>query len=432
MKNVLGKILYFKNHFVLLGIRFLGIISLFCSFRLINLKFGEELFGIFTLLVVFAQIGNLVGSFGIPVYVMKELSKLNSHERISTKTFSLIGDNSVSVLINSSIFCGILFLIYFLPLNIYPHSISFYSILCIIMSIPFMAQSNLNAQILRANNNTKEFQWLNGTLPFLFFSLFLGLVYFIELDDTYVFLLYLLSHILTFLTSYFLCKRNGVVFIFTKRMKNHFINNKLAFDYFSTQFISQAFNWTTIIVTSYMINDVDTGGINVITKYLSLAGLMIMVTNTYQGPNYTHLFHLNKIKELNNSISINTKFMVLITLPVIGILFLFPQFFLSIFSDDYIHLDLVFRIMLIGSIINLLCGSVGMLMQMTHQQKIYRNIMFSALIAHLILSLILSSLYGVVGLGVSLTLVLMYWNLISAYQLKRRHEIISYFNLKLK
>lgn len=429
MKNFLGKILYFKNHFVLLGIRFLGIIALFFSFRLINLKFGEELFGIFTLFVVFAQIGNLVSSFGIPVYVMKELSKLNSNERISIKTSSLISDNSVSVLINSSIFCGILLLIYFLPFNIYPQNISFYAILCIIISVPFMAQSNLNAQILRANNNTKEFQWLNGTLPFLFFSTFLGLVYFIHLDNTYVFLLYLFSHILTFLISYILCKRNGAIFIITKNIKSYFINNKLAFDYFSTQFISQAFNWTTIVVTSYMINDIDTGGINVITKYLSLAGLMIMVTNTYQGPNYTHLFHENKIKELNNLIFINTKFMVLITLPVIVVLFVFSNFFLSIFSDDYIHLGLVFRIMLMGSIINLLCGSVGMLMQMTHQQKAYRNIMFISLIAHIVFSVGLTHLYGIIGLGLSLSLVLVYWNIASARRLLKYHGVISFFRI---
>lgn len=426
MQKYFDKILYFKNHFILLAIRFLGIIALFASFRLINMRYDEELFGIFTVLVVFAQIGNLVGSFGLPVYVMKELSKLPITERISIKTNRLLGKTSMSVFINSIVFSIVLTSIYFLFSNVFPKEASIVSVLTIILCIPFMAQANLNSQILRANNKTTEFQWLNGTLPFLLFSVFLGLIYFLNISSEMVFILYLVSQVLTFLWSFYLCKRAGIEFLIKGFKTEYMENNKSSFDYFSTQFISQAFNWTTILATSYLINDIDTGGINVITKYISLAGLMIMVTNTYQGPNYTNLFHNGKIKELNKSIAINTKFMVLITLPVIALLFFFPKFFLSIFSDDYVHLEMVFRIMLIGSIINLFCGSVGMLMQMTHQQKAYRNIMLSALIAHLFFSVGLTHLYGVIGLGISLTLVLIYWNVVSANRLLTKHGVISF------
>lgn len=430
MRNYLNKALFFKNHFILLAIRFLGIISLFASFRLINVKFGEELFGVFTLLVVFAQVGNLIGSFGLPVYVMKELSKLPQEKRISNQTFEFIGENSVNVFVNSLLYCLIIILLYFSPFNIFFDGVSMVSILFVILSVPFMAQSNLNAQILRSNNNTKEFQWLNGTFPYLIFSFFLVLIYFIEVKSEIVFFLYFASQLLSFLFSYFLCRRIGVKFKIRSYSNNYLKNNKNSFDYFSTQFITQAFNWTTILVTSYLINKVDTGGINVITKYLSLAGLMIMVTNTYQGPNYTNLFHSGKLQELNRSIYVNTKFMVLITLPVIGLLFFFSDFFLSIFSTKYNHLSSVFRIMLIGSVVNLLCGSVGMLMQMTHQQKVYRNIMFSALVFHVILSLALTYLYGVIGLGISMTVVLIYWNLMSAQKLYQKHNIISFFKFK--
>jgi O-antigen/teichoic acid export membrane protein len=155
-----------------------------------------------------------------------------------------------------------------------------------------------------------------------------------------------------------------------------------------------------------------------------------MVTNTYQGPNYTNLFHTDKIRELNKSIAINTRFMVLITTPIITVLAIFPAWFLKLFSDSYVHLDHVFRIMLIGSFVSLLCGSVGMLMQMTHQQKAYRNIMARALSFHVVLSILFSWLFGIIGLGISMTLVLIYWNVASALRLQDKHQVISYFKLK--
>ncbi|MDT0556640.1 lipopolysaccharide biosynthesis protein [Patiriisocius hiemis] len=239
--------------------------------------------------------------------------------------------------------------------------------------------------------------------------------------------MYVISYLITCLYSFIICLKLEVSFKYSFSIAYYADILKKAFDFFSTQFIQQAFNWVTLLITAYLISEIDTGGINIIVKYISLTSLFLLVTNAYKGPEYTYLFAEGEIKKLNQSISSNTRFIVLCSTPLIIIMMIFPSFFLGLFSIKYVHLSNVFLVMLIGTLVNTFCGSVGMLMQMTQQQTRFRNIMFIALLLHIILSFILSKGYGVLGLGVSLAIVMIYWNIHSSIILQRKHGVISYF-----
>lgn len=420
----------FKSHIILLAIRFVGIVALFISFKLINIVYGEILLGFFSTIMVSIQLSSLLVSFGLPLHTMKQLSIKKKEDRVNivsneiyVNSFSKIAYNSVIFIFFLSIF----FLI--IKLILFPNAINFITYISILVCVPLTSFININAQVVRANGGHVYFQWLNSNLLYLFFSFFLVVCYFFNIPEKYILLGFVLSTFLTFLFSVKFLPIKMYIKKF-EGFKNHLLTLRSGFDFFCTQFITQGFNWVSILFTALFVGELETGGLNVINKYLSLTSLLIMVVNMSKGPDYTYFFHQNNIKALNKEISINTKFMFFLTLPIIVVLFIFPDFFLGIFSEKYHDLSLVFRVMLVGYLVNLYCGSVGMLMQMTNEQKKYRNIMLLALIIHLILGFVLTKNIGVLGLGISFAISLVFWNLFSVHTLKKKYNLISFLTFK--
>ena len=216
--------------------------------------------------------------------------------------------------------------------------------------------------------------------------------------------------------------------IYDFKFKSYLIQLEQGFNYLIVQLASQGLNWITLIFTSYFIGEVDTGGLNIIIRMAVLCSFFKTVINAIKGPDYAYLYHANEMKKLNGEIRYNTKLLVYVALPFLAVLFAFPGFFLGLFSNEYDHLILVFRIVLISTVIDNLFGSVGLLMQMTKEEKRFKNLMLISVGIHLFLGFALTYYYRVQGLAISLLISAMFWNIYSAVILKREHKLKSYFS----
>jgi len=83
-----------------------------------------------------------------------------------------------------------------------------------------------------------------------------------------------------------------------------------------------------------------------------------------------------------------------------------------------------------GQIINSFSGSVGVILQMIGKQKVYQNFVLAALVINLMLTFVLTPIYGGVGAAVSTVISMVFWNIGSAIYLKRKMNIVTYYNLK--
>jgi O-antigen/teichoic acid export membrane protein len=429
-EKIASHIHYFAVHFRLLFIKFGGIVSLLLAYKLINANYGESVFGTFALLVVFSQIFMQVADFGIPVHAMKELAKFIDCESEQSKVTDVQNEGFSTVLFNSILLIVLLLLTkdvltaFFLPKN---ESAG----LLVMMGVafPLLAISALNAQILRAYGKVDIFQFITGALPAFIFLLLLAIFSWKNSSKFNLMTLYIASEFVTVLYSFLCLRRLKVRYRISFRIRRIIKTNRDSYDFMSSQFITQAFGWTTIILTSKVASPIEVGGMNIITKYLSLTNQLLNVTNNYLGPSFSSLFHKLKIRELNALVAKNTKFIVLVTMPLLIVLFAFPGFFLGFFSSEYLSLKLIFRIMLAGTAFNVLCGSCGLLMQMTDQQKKYRQILFVALLIQGIFGYLLSIFMGILGIAICACFSLVFWNMISIYTLQSKKGIISYFRI---
>jgi len=417
----------FKTHFHLVVIKFIGILAVFISFKLINLITDEYVLGVFSIIIVYMNIIARVINFGLPTYALKQISK--NRDNFSETEVEKFYSNTLGTIVTNSLLCGLglIFLTLICSKWIFA-KFSYMDIGVLSLMAPFFAIISYNAQILRAKQMFFKFQLLSGALIYGLFCLMLLLAYVINLRDLNVPLVFLLCLCLVAIYSFVGIKINfnvvaGRSFI---SFKNHLNNIKKGLDYLIVQLSSQGLNWITLIFTSYFIGEIDTGGLNIIIRLAALCGFFKTIINSIKGPDYAYLYHSNKLDQLNNEIKYNSKILVYFSLPLITILFIFPEFFLNIFSENYGHLKTVFRIILLGAFIDNFFGSVGLLMQMTKEEKNFKNIMIVSLLMHAIFGFTLVYYLEVRGVALSLLIAALFWNIFSAVLLKRRYNIKSY------
>ena len=86
--------------------------------------------------------------------------------------------------------------------------------------------------------------------------------------------------------------------------------------------------------------------------------------------------------------------------------------------------------MIAGQLVNVLCGSVGYILNMTENQNIFRNITIFAVVINIFLNLILIPMYGIIGAAIASAISLILWNIISSFYIYRKFNISTIWFFK--
>ena len=84
--------------------------------------------------------------------------------------------------------------------------------------------------------------------------------------------------------------------------------------------------------------------------------------------------------------------------------------------------------MCIAQFINVVSGSVGLIMQMTGHAETFKNIIIIAVISNVILNIILIPIFQVFGAVYASSLSLIIWNVIGAIYIYRKIKIYSFIH----
>ena len=69
-------------------------------------------------------------------------------------------------------------------------------------------------------------------------------------------------------------------------------------------------------------------------------------------------------------------------------------------------------ILAFSQVINAMSGSVGIILNMTGKEKVFRNILFFALAINIVLNLFLIPIYGIEGAAIASASSLIYWKIV--------------------
>jgi O-antigen/teichoic acid export membrane protein len=159
--------------------------------------------------------------------------------------------------------------------------------------------------------------------------------------------------------------------------------------------------WIEQIMLGVLGTHEDVGIYSVCVRYAILTSLSLRSINTIAAPKFSEYFFQNNYKNLANVVRKSTKMTFWIAFPVACLYTIFPNFFLGIFGNSFTHGSLALSLLGIGALINVMTGSVGMLLQMTGHQKIVQRILWCTVFLEFILNWTLIPLFGITGAAIA-------------------------------
>lgn len=294
-------------------------------------------------------------------------------------------------------------------------------------TIPLWVSVLLCASVFRARKNNRVYSFLDKTGRFSL-SLILVLVLFIFSDNP----------IIT-IKAHFYGTLLLALFSFVYVIKS-FRSIDIKSHYNSWNFLKESFpmmlsstilvflGWIDTFILGVFEADDVVGIYSIALKVATLTSFSLQAINSILAPKIAAAYKQGEMNNFKKLIKFSTKLNFFITIFAVTGIILFRDWILYFFGEEFLAGATVLIILCVGQLFNSISGSVGVILQMTGHQKIYRNIVFLALIVNIILNIILTPMYGAIGVAISTVVSMILWNVIGAIYLKRQMNVITYYN----
>ena len=138
--------------------------------------------------------------------------------------------------------------------------------------------------------------------------------------------------------------------------------------------------------------------------------------NATLAPQIVKLYNANKNKKLQRIITLTTRGVVALSLPVaLFFIFFSEQLIELLFGSEYQAAAIVLTILALGQLLNTLIGPAVLILNMTGHEKLNVKGIILALLLNIVLSFILIPLYGLVGAAIATVVSLTSWKIVLAW-----------------
>ena len=185
----------------------------------------------------------------------------------------------------------------------------------------------------------------------------------------------------------------------------------------SLQFIMA---WTDKLMIGSLMSAESVAVYGVAFRFSMGVTITLMAINSITSPKFAEKFANEDIKGMGKIAMQSAKIIFWTTIPLATIFLLFPKFFMGLYGTEFLIGIEALRWLIIGRIVNAFSGSVGSLMQMSGQQKVYLNILIIGSVINVVLNYYLIPIYGIKGAAISSMISLSFWNLTMVYMVKRK------------
>jgi O-antigen/teichoic acid export membrane protein len=157
-----------------------------------------------------------------------------------------------------------------------------------------------------------------------------------------------------------------------------------------------------------------------------LIAVGLQTVNIVIAPQFARLHALGDTRRLQKLATTSARVVFFLTLLVMAAFLLFGRLFLSIvFGSEFLSAYTPLLILAVGQLINSAAGSVGVLLNMTGNEKETARGIVIAAVGNVVLNLILVPLWGIVGAALASAIALSAWNILLVLAVRKKLKINS-------
>ena len=168
-----------------------------------------------------------------------------------------------------------------------------------------------------------------------------------------------------------------------------------------------------IIMLGFFRSPEEVGIYKIVVTGSGLVAFGLQVVSMVVAPHFASLHASGEIKKLQKLVTQSAKVTLLIALPTFILLALFGELLIEfVFGSEYIAGYLPLAILAFGQLINALIGNVGLLLNMSGNEKETMRGLFIAVVSNIVLNVLLIPTFGIVGAAIATAITFIVWNLI--------------------
>ena len=184
---------------------------------------------------------------------------------------------------------------------------------------------------------------------------------------------------------------------------------------------------TPNVLLKLTTNSAEVGVYHTAFKLSMFAAVALMAVNSIASPKFAEMFGKNDMEGLKKVVHQSTKMIFWSSVPLVIVFFIFPEFLLGLFGEEFKIGVAAFIFLSCGRLVSSFCGSVGNILQMTGNQNIYALILFFAAILNIALNLTLIPIYGINGAAIASMSSLIVWNLSMVFVVKKKFGFYTFY-----
>jgi len=413
-----------KGSFISLFFKLISILSSYILFFILASKWGANAVGFFSTYWTLLLILSIFTKLGFDTYLVKIIP-----EKITLKQESEIIPLYITI-IKKVIFAAIIISI---PVLLLQNQIKLsffsqknFSLYIFAISLLFYSLLSINGELLKAFKKITLYSlFQNGSIYFLLILFYL--LFKFEFSFSMVIplsLLFTFSILLIF--SVFPIKKILKALPSEKKdNKNEKNLLKKSFPMMLSNSLFLLMSWIDVLMLSILKTSTDVGVYNTTLKIATLISIGLMGVNSIAMPKFSELKNNHrKFKSIaNKSVLIS----LAIALPLFLIIFIFPNYILMLFGNEFIVGIDSLRILSIGFLFSVISGSVIPILNMTGGAKTVKNILLISVVLNIILNQILIPVWGIKGAAVATSITTIFWNVLSLIYIYRKYKFIPIF-----
>ena len=169
-------------------------------------------------------------------------------------------------------------------------------------------------------------------------------------------------------------------------------------------------------------SEAEVGYYGIAVKLANLTTFILIAINSMAAPKFSELYYSDKMEELFYIAQKSAKLIFYATTPILVGLIVFGKIILAIaFGKAFTLAYMPLLFLVVGQFFNSISGATGYFMNMTGNEKVFKNIMFFTAIANVFLNFQLIPKFGIVGASIAATASLVIWNSITLIFIKVKY-----------
>jgi len=400
--------------------------------------FGAKGLGDYVLAITVLRLFTLLAKLGLDTTSIRFIASFASQDKW-TSIFRF-RKQVVSILSLSSIVSSLLMYCFAEPIADLINANYKYIQLNAFLVLP-MSFFMLHYQSLRGLKRIAEFSFFYRMSQALFSVISIVIIYqFFTTSDVPVYAYFvsvLIVSLLSFFAfTYWLNKRSNGKESADLEIKSYANLLKISIPLMFAQSVQFIMAWTDKLMLGNMTSPEEVGVYHTAFKLSMFASIALMSVNSIASPKFAEMYAENNMKGLKKVVHQSTKMIFLTSVPLVFIFFIFPDFLLGLFGEEFKVGVTAFIFLSCGRLISSFSGSVGTILQMTGNQNIYAKILFIGAILNITLNLILIpetsplaslNIVGMNGAAFASMSSLIIWNLSMVFVVKKKFGFYTFY-----